>query len=242
MIVDSREQMTRVKEAKRLSILAFIIPIIVYIAGGFIGGGLIVLLSQLTGLGAALPPDVIRLLATLSSVAFVTAMIFIAKYAMWHFKMAIDLGVRGFKFKWFAVAVGFVLVLLVVSYSLDWMYEWLGLQNLTTRNDAVFGSQSIWQLGVNMVIAGALTAWLEELLFRGFMYDALKKSSDPIISTLVVSVVFAAIHFSVLELPFLALFSLVLCWFREKTSSLWPGVVVHAFYNASVLAIEFFLA
>lgn len=83
-----------------------------------------------------------------------------------------------------------------------------------------------------------LTPLVEELLMRGFLYTNLRKRLPFGVSAVVVSVLFSVAHINQADeglflsgaASFLVL-SLVLCWLREKSGSIWPSVGVHMLQN-----------
>lgn len=81
---------------------------------------------------------------------------------------------------------------------------------------------------VTLVILAPLA---EELLFRGYLYGKLRTVSGVVVATLVTSIVFGALHGQWnVGLDVFAL-SIVLCLLREKTGSIWAGVLLHATKN-----------
>lgn len=95
--------------------------------------------------------------------------------------------------------------------------------------------------GVGMVLAFialvVVVPLAEELLFRGFLFKGVRSGFSFITTSLVVSALFAAAHGQLnVGLDVFAL-SLVLCYLRENSGSLWPGILLHSFKNA----IAFFM-
>lgn len=71
----------------------------------------------------------------------------------------------------------------------------------------------------------------EETLFRGYLYGKLRAHFGMVPTTLVVSLLFAAVHWQWnVGIDVFAL-SLVLCALRETTDSIWAGVLVHMLKN-----------
>lgn len=95
------------------------------------------------------------------------------------------------------------------------------------------------QLIVTFVSLVILPPIVEETLFRGFLFTAFRKRMNLVAATLLVSLLFASPHLLeaqsggllwIAALDTLTL-SVVLCVLREKTGSLWSGVLVHALKN-----------
>ena len=88
----------------------------------------------------------------------------------------------------------------------------------------------------------------EELLFRGFLFEGLKKSMPVIYAGILTSIIFAAAHlpegasgpFWVGALDVFIL-SLVLVYLKQKTKSLWPGIFLHAIKNMVAFVSLFLL-
>ncbi len=89
---------------------------------------------------------------------------------------------------------------------------------------------------------------VEETLFRGFIFTSLRSRVRFIWSALITSALFALAHLEfgsgkpLLWVAALDTFtlSIVLCYLREKTDSLWPGILLHALKN-SIAFISLYL-
>jgi membrane protease YdiL (CAAX protease family) len=90
----------------------------------------------------------------------------------------------------------------------------------------------------------------EELLFRGLLFEGLKKSMPVVYAGLLTSLIFAAAHLpeggggSLFWVGAIDVFilSLVLVFLKQKTKSLWPGIFLHAIKNAVAFIYLFVLA
>jgi membrane protease YdiL (CAAX protease family) len=80
----------------------------------------------------------------------------------------------------------------------------------------------------------------EEVVFRGILYAAVKELGHPRIALFGTSIVFAAIHGSVVAFLPLMFFAIVLTLLYERTRSLLAPIVAHASFNA-VNLVGFFL-
>lgn len=91
---------------------------------------------------------------------------------------------------------------------------------------------------------------VEELVFRGFFYGTLRSNNISFLwSTIVTSTIFGALHLfgaadgQLLWIAFIDTFvlSLVLCYVREKSGSIWSSVVIHALKNGFVFVNLFII-
>lgn len=79
----------------------------------------------------------------------------------------------------------------------------------------------------------------EEMIFRGFLFGKLRQRINFWWTAVVVSVVFGFVHLQWnVGIDVFAL-SLVLCFLREKTGSIWAGIGVHMIKNVLAFTILF---
>jgi membrane protease YdiL (CAAX protease family) len=153
----------------------------------------------------------------------------------WH-----DIGFGGFKLDHVGLALagyGAVFVGSIVSLAaLAALFPGTNFdqeQNIGISRDLV--GVELVPMFVALVVLAPL---VEELLMRGFLYTNLRKRLSFAVSALIVSVLFSVAHINQTDeglflsgaVSFFVL-SLVLCWVREKSGSIWPSVGVHALQN-----------
>jgi len=80
-----------------------------------------------------------------------------------------------------------------------------------------------------VVVAGA--PLVEETLFRGLLFGALRARFGPAIAILFTGIAFGAMHFDPMVGPQLAIIGLTLGYVRERSGSLYPCIVLHALQN-----------
>jgi membrane protease YdiL (CAAX protease family) len=86
----------------------------------------------------------------------------------------------------------------------------------------------------NFAVVAGVAPFTEELLFRGLGFSLLARFGRwPAI--LAVGVAFGLYHGLVQALPELVLFGCALAWLRAKTASVFPGMLLHATFNAIAL-------
>lgn len=82
------------------------------------------------------------------------------------------------------------------------------------------------------VLAIALAPVVEEILFRGILYPAIKQAGFPRLALWGVALLFACIHFNLVTfIPLFAL-ALVLTALYERTNNLLAPITAHALFNA----------
>ncbi len=139
--------------------------------------------------------------------------------------------------------VGYVVLLTVAarlfpSLNVDQKQE-LGFQNAA-------GGLAIVLTFLSLVVMPPL---VEETVFRGLVFTGIRNKLKPLWAALLTSVLFASAHLQfgsgkpLLWVAALDTFtlSLVLCYLRHKTDSLWPGILLHALKNGIAFITLFVL-
>lgn len=84
----------------------------------------------------------------------------------------------------------------------------------------------------NVALFVVLAPFVEELLFRGVGQSLLRASIGPLPAIAAVGVAFGAWHGLLYALLVLIPFGWALAIVRERTNSVYPGMIVHALFNA----------
>jgi membrane protease YdiL (CAAX protease family) len=87
----------------------------------------------------------------------------------------------------------------------------------------------------NVVLFVVLAPFVEELLFRGVGYSLLR-SLGALPAILLVGLAFGAWHGLLIALLILVPFGAALAFLRERTNSVYPGMIVHALFNGAAIA------
>ena len=99
----------------------------------------------------------------------------------------------------------------------------------------IIESSSSFEMLLIVLAATVLAPVFEEALFRGYLYRVLRARSGPVAGAVITSIIFAAVHPSIIT--FLPLFGLscLLCLLYEKTGSILPSVALHGLNNMVAL-------
>ena len=136
-----------------------------------------------------------------------------------------------------ALATGLFAGVAAGVFALGWLFlvdRIPALRNLRdTTPDLITGSNIEVQLLLFGLLVGA-APYVEEWLFRGFLYGGMRQMWGPRRSTLASALIFAIVHPA---LGFPAVFGLGVATAiaRERTRVLWPAMIAHGTYNAMVL-------
>ena len=88
----------------------------------------------------------------------------------------------------------------------------------------------------NLVLFAVIAPFVEELTFRG-AGQSLLHFLGRMPSILLVGLAFGLAHGLVEALLVLVPFGVALAWLRDRTNSVLPGMLVHAFFNATALVL-----
>lgn len=120
------------------------------------------------------------------------------------------------------------------------------LHNLEKFSDAMDAGSlfphmpSVW-LKIAFILAGAVAAPIgEEVFFRGFVYNALKRRINVPVAIVLSGLVFALAHFNPLALIPIWLMGILLAFTYERTRSLWVTILMHAINNGFAFAALWF--
>ncbi len=88
-------------------------------------------------------------------------------------------------------------------------------------------------------VVAVLGPCVEEFFFRGGLFGALRQRHGALLTIAVSSLCFALGHVDARLLAPLFVAALAIAEVRERTGSIWPGLAVHAAFNATTLAAVF---
>lgn len=134
-------------------------------------------------------------------------------------------------FNWVTLALG--CGLLVVSYMIivihNLILTGLGVQ---TQGDQISKLFKLLNTPVWFFLVGALLAPLiEEIFFRGFLFQGLRARYGWVIGMLLSSAIFAIAHLDPVALIPTFILGSLLAYLYHRSNSIWPGVILHMLVN-----------
>jgi membrane protease YdiL (CAAX protease family) len=100
-------------------------------------------------------------------------------------------------------------------------------------------SEEAAPFAANFALTTLLVPVVEELTFRGAGYSLLARYGKGV-AIVGSGILFGAVHGLVLALPVLVAFGIGLAWLRGRTGSVYPGIVLHALFNAVAVLVGTF--
>lgn len=222
----------------------------IYFLTQIVAALLITYVAQLTGnehhLDSAPVQFLTILLVSLSSIGLIY--VFIKKFRRTPLNL---IGVVRPKLQdiWLALA-GFAIYLVTYLTTIVILKQFIPSLDTEQKQElgfstSVAGPELIF-IFVSLVILPPLA---EEFMVRGFLYTGIRTKIKPVLAAILTSVIFAVAHLqwgsgkALLWVAAIDTFvlSLVLVYLRQKTGSLWPGVVVHFIKNSLAFIALFVL-
>ena len=135
---------------------------------------------------------------------------------------------NNFKFKNIFIPIAFG-----ISISLIYNITLFHLNNLFyfTSNFEVSNIPII----VQIICSGILGPILEEIVFRGIVYNKLKTFNKPIISIILTSIIFALFHSDIINAIYAFGVSFILIYLYEKYKTLKAPILMHIFLNTTII-------
>ncbi len=153
----------------------------------------------------------------------------------------IDIGFCKIKLKDLLYTFNGFLVYMVAFISLTTLADKFisGFNSTQKQNVGFQSSHGISQLTLTFISLVILPPIAEEIIFRGYLFSGLRTKLKFIYAAIITSILFAMPHLlegqsgGALWIAGLDTFvlSMVLCYLRDKTNSLWPGIFLHALKN-----------
>jgi membrane protease YdiL (CAAX protease family) len=100
-------------------------------------------------------------------------------------------------------------------------------QEYQNDSDAFYGS-NIW---TELLGSALITPFLEELLHRGVVYGRLRRRMGVMPSVILSALIFAVLHFNIVQFIYAFLLGIVFALFVEKSGRLYPAVIAHIATN-----------
>jgi len=107
--------------------------------------------------------------------------------------------------------------------------------------DLLMKEERIHMLVYSSLFAAIAGPIMEEVFFRGFMYNALKKHIGILWSCLITALIFSFLHAHLVGIVPIMILGILLAYLYEKTGSLVSSVTVHITHNLASLGIVFLM-
>jgi len=137
--------------------------------------------------------------------------------------------------------IGYSILSIILAIVVNVIINWL--------NKSMFGIETYYYEAfrhlryaklITILIIAVQPAIFEELAFRGVIQGGLSRIIEPQQTIYLTAFLFAILHMSFLSLFWLIPFAILLSYLRNKENTLWYGIIMHFFFNATACFLEFF--
>lgn len=157
----------------------------------------------------------------------ITMIIFIPLFYMFYKKYKNE---NNFKLKDTFIPIVFGMTIsLIYNISLYNLNQYIHFTNIFELNSL--------PLIVQIVSSGICGPIIEELIFRGIIYNKLKTSNKPMTSIILTSVIFSIVHFNIIECIYTFGISFILIYLYEKYKTLKAPIIMHMALNITIILI-----
>ncbi len=95
---------------------------------------------------------------------------------------------------------------------------------------------------IQILSSGIMGPIIEELLFRGIVYNKIKEDYKPMKSIIISSIIFSLFHFSnPLNVLYAFMMSFMFIYLYEKYKTLWAPILLHCIANTSTILIIYLI-
>jgi len=129
------------------------------------------------------------------------------------------------------------LAALVPMLALNYGYQEIFLKWLVPMKDPMDNIRGVLGDGGAVMFICILPAIVEEIAFRGLLQHWLQIAIRPMRAVILASLLFGALHGSVISLPYLFLVGMLLGMVKLKTGSLYPSMLIHFLHNLAVVEL-----
>ena len=105
----------------------------------------------------------------------------------------------------------------------------IGFENLKGNSEII----------IAFIALAFIPPFVEELLFRGFLFGKLRQHAPFWVSTIITSLVFGFVHLQWNVGVDVFALSLVLCYLRHRTGTIWASIALHMVKNTVAFALLF---
>lgn len=191
--------------------------------------GLVVAASK--GLGTQVAQSAVLVLVQL---AYLFPLIVIFAYRRVNPK---SLGFAAFEWSTLGLGCG----LLFVSYLVILLHNGaLTLLGVETQGDQITQLLSALESPVWFVLVGVIFAPIvEEIFFRGFLFQGFRQSYGWVNGALLSSAVFGLAHLDPVAFIPTFILGMLLAYMYHRSNSVWPGIILHILVNALGLCVAY---
>lgn len=219
------------------------IPIVIFFASQIVITVLAILLSLIFGMSSGNNMMNLRLspgLGIAAAVSFILSAVFIFIYIKFRKISFKEVGLNKFNINMVWQVIGAFFLILIIGVAYDYLLRSFGINADTQIKSMLdmFGKSKLGLIAMGITVA-ILAPFVEELVFRGFLFRYLDSVMSFWAAAGISALIFAVMHFYPIHLPVLLLMGFLLAYLVKKADSIWPSVMLHFIYNSIVFVMMY---
>lgn len=132
-----------------------------------------------------------------------------------------------------------IVVALVFSLGLNYVFMQMGLTSNSKIYNEVASSQYSVNFMVGLILYGILSPVAEEIIFRGIIYNRLKRIFPVLLSIVLSALLFGIFHGNMVQGIYATLMGLIIALFYEKYESFYAPLIIHIVANLGVYVLSY---
>lgn len=212
-----------------------------YFVAGYVGGALLANGAKWLGFGGAFTTTLGGLVFQALIYAMLIALIFLAPKVRKTVTSKLLGAQRAISWSDIGLGVAGYIVYFIVLIAVMMLAKYLFPQLDTAQSqDLGFTSLFGFERFVGFIVFVVIAPLSEEFIMRGFLYGKLRQAKMPLWpAAVVVSVLFGLAHGQWNVGIDTFILSMVACYLREATDTIWPGVIIHIVKNMVAYIVLF---
>lgn len=128
----------------------------------------------------------------------------------------------------------------ILSVGINFVFSAIGFTGSSEQYQQVAEVQFALPLWLAVLFYGILSPVVEELVFRGIVYNGLSRNMTKALSILGSALLFGAFHGNVVQMIYAGIMGVLLAWIYQKYQNLWAPILFHGAANIAVYSIAYF--
>ena len=171
-------------------------------------------------------------------IGIISTVLIVAGYAVFmklikkSFKKEIRLSPAGAGGVFSAATLG-VAALFAVSIGLSVLYSLFPSLSSYSNSGELSDMMESGNMVLTVLNVTVFTGIVEEILFRGLIYNTLKKAIPTPLAVFMSAIIFGAAHMNIEQFFYTALLGALLCFIYDRYDSIIPPIILHASFNGA---------
>lgn len=128
---------------------------------------------------------------------------------------------------------------LAASVGLNYIFYVTGLTGSSDAFREVYESQYSVSFGVGIIVYGLISPLVEEAIFRGIIFNRMKRVFPRILAIIVSAMLFGMFHGNFIQGLYGFLMGLLMVWFYDRYKHFGAPVIIHIVANISVFVLDY---